>query len=66
MGVQNDQEIVQLIGSEREFVSGIAPSIQDCHKHGVFTQEQALAFISTRIVEAVATYRRPRPKVPST
>lgn len=63
MGVQSDQEIVQLIGSESEFVAGITPSIQDCHRHGVFTQEQALSFLSTRIVEAVATYRRPRPKV---
>jgi DNA-directed RNA polymerase III subunit RPC2 len=63
MGVQSEQEIVQLIGSEPEYVAGITPSIQDCHKHGVFTQEQALNFLGSKIVEQITSYRRPRPKV---
>lgn len=48
MGMESDQEIVQLIGAEFEDMLG--PSLADCHQeHKVFNDIQALAFIGARM-----------------
>lgn len=49
MGMETDQEIVQLVGSEESFVAGIAPSIHESSQLGVHTQEQALEYLGNRI-----------------
>lgn len=55
MGVESDQEIVQMIGSEDHVVAAVAPCLEECHKAQVFTQTQVFCLItSTR--EAVAPY----------
>lgn len=56
MGLQSDQELVQLIGSE--FATLMAPSIQECAAAGVFTQNQALEFCGGKIRAQRATYAR--------
>ena len=40
MGVESDQEIVQMIGTEDIVLSSLAPCIEECHKAKVFTQTQ--------------------------
>lgn len=45
MGVESDQEFVQLVGQEPAFANLLAPSIQDCKLLGIFTQQQALDYL---------------------
>eukprot|EP01114_Cavostelium_apophysatum_P020204 TRINITY_DN6708_c0_g1_i4.p1 TRINITY_DN6708_c0_g1~~TRINITY_DN6708_c0_g1_i4.p1 ORF type:complete len:1163 (+),score=317.41 TRINITY_DN6708_c0_g1_i4:32-3520(+) len=50
MGVETDQEVVQLIGSEEQYVDLLAPSFEDCIvTHSIRTQNQALDFIGAKI-----------------
>ncbi|XP_013391802.1 DNA-directed RNA polymerase III subunit RPC2 [Lingula anatina] len=49
MGVQSDQEIVQIIGSEEEVLAAIAPCLEECHRAQVFTQNQALKYIGNKL-----------------
>ncbi|XP_078485714.1 DNA-directed RNA polymerase III subunit RPC2 isoform X2 [Ciona intestinalis] len=54
MGVESEQSIMQLIGTEENVMSMFSPSLEDCHKLEVFTQLQASKYISGKI-------RRQRP-----
>ena len=49
MGIQSDQEIVQLVGTEPMVINALAESLAECHTHKVYTQQQALEFIGARI-----------------
>ncbi|XP_069128517.1 DNA-directed RNA polymerase III subunit RPC2-like isoform X2 [Argopecten irradians] len=49
MGIECDQEIVQMIGSEEEVLTAIAPCLEECHRAQVFTQTQALKYIGMRV-----------------
>lgn len=40
MGVESDQEIVQMIGTEEHVMAAFAPSLEECQKAQVFTQTQ--------------------------
>ena len=40
MGIESEQEIVQMIGSEEEVTSKFVPSLEECHRLNVFTQKQ--------------------------
>lgn len=42
MGIVSDQEIMQLIGTEEEFMKKFAPSLEECHVLNVFAQNQAI------------------------
>ncbi len=48
MGVQSDQEIVQLIGSEPHFIEELSLSFKECIQAEVLTQTQALAYLVER------------------
>lgn len=48
MGVETDQEIVQLIGTEPDYVDGISPTLHECAQEGVHTSAQALLFIGNK------------------
>ncbi|XP_076753191.1 RNA polymerase III subunit RpIII128 [Xylocopa sonorina] len=48
MGIVSDQEIMQLIGTEEEFMKKFAPSLEECHTLNVFAQNQALRFLSNK------------------
>ena len=45
MGIESDQEVTQLIGSEGAYAGLFAPSLQECKQQGVFTQQQALEWL---------------------
>lgn len=40
MGVESDQEIVQMIGTEEHVMSSFSPSLEECQKAQIFTQTQ--------------------------
>lgn len=45
MGIVSDQEIMQLIGTEEEFMKKFAPSLEECHALNIFAQNQALRYV---------------------
>ena len=45
MGIESDQEVTQLIGSEGAYTALFAPSLQECKQHAVFSQHQALEWL---------------------
>ncbi|KAK2188772.1 hypothetical protein NP493_123g07008 [Ridgeia piscesae] len=49
MGIESDQEVVQMVGSEESVMVAIAPCLEECHRAQVFTQTQALTYIGNRI-----------------
>ena len=40
MGMESDQEIVQVIGVEDSIMSIFAPNLEECHKLQIYTQTQ--------------------------
>ena len=40
MGMECEQEIVQMVGCEEEVISTFAPSLEECHKLNIYTQLQ--------------------------
>lgn len=40
MGVESDQEIVQMIGTEENVMASFGPSLEECQKAQIFTQTQ--------------------------
>ncbi|XP_051121489.1 DNA-directed RNA polymerase III subunit 2 isoform X2 [Andrographis paniculata] len=49
MNMENDQEVIQMIGRDPRFGEFLWPSIEDCMKEGVYTQQQALAFLEQKV-----------------
>lgn len=43
MGIECEQEIVQMVGCEEDVISTFAPSLEECHKLHIYTQLQVLA-----------------------
>lgn len=40
MGIECDQEIVQMVGGEEDMLAAMAPCLEECHRAQVFTQNQ--------------------------
>ena len=40
MGIECEQEIVQMVGCEEGVISTFAPSLEECHKLNIYTQLQ--------------------------
>lgn len=49
MGICSDQEIMQLIGTDDTALKKMAPCIMDCHNLKIFTQNQALSYIGSKL-----------------
>ncbi|KAK9824521.1 hypothetical protein WJX72_011068 [[Myrmecia] bisecta] len=49
MGVESDQEVVQLIAPEPAYAGLLGPSLQDCKKLEIFTQQQALEYLGSKV-----------------
>ncbi|XP_057526773.1 DNA-directed RNA polymerase III subunit 2-like isoform X1 [Amaranthus tricolor] len=49
MGMQSDQEVVQMIGRDPRYGSLLLPSIEECAKSGVETQQQALEYLEKKV-----------------
>ena len=48
MGIVSDQEIVQLVGTEEDFMKKLDPSLAECHAQGIFGQNQALKYLNNK------------------
>ncbi|TBU10981.1 subunit beta of DNA-directed RNA polymerase [Hamiltosporidium tvaerminnensis] len=49
MGLSTDKEIAEGVGCEEEVLEYFAPSIEMCHRLGIFTEIQAIEYIGNRI-----------------
>lgn len=49
MGIESDQEMVQLIGTEDIVLQTLVPSIEECHRLNVFTQQQAIKYLGGKL-----------------
>eukprot|EP00252_Welwitschia_mirabilis_P002829 TRINITY_DN12826_c0_g1_i1.p1 TRINITY_DN12826_c0_g1~~TRINITY_DN12826_c0_g1_i1.p1 ORF type:complete len:928 (-),score=181.14 TRINITY_DN12826_c0_g1_i1:493-3177(-) len=47
--MESDQEFVQMVGRNPKFADILAPSLQDCASHGIYTQEQALEYLGAKV-----------------
>lgn len=61
MGLESDQELVQLVGSEPMYTDGLAPSLNECAQLGVRTQDVALEWLGSRVQSQIKR-RKYRPK----
>lgn len=50
MGVESDQEIVQMIGTEEQVMASFAPSLEECQKAQIFTQTQVSHVFHTSVI----------------
>ena len=48
-GVTSDQEIVQMVGTEDNIMTQFAACLEECNKAAVFTQLQALKYMSAKM-----------------
>ncbi|KAL3813251.1 hypothetical protein ACJIZ3_014519 [Penstemon smallii] len=48
MGMESDQEVVQMVGRDPRYSELLLPSIEDCSKENVYTQHQALVFLEKK------------------
>ena len=49
MGVVSDQEIMQMVGTEDKVMTKFAASLEECHRLRIFTQDQALKHIASKM-----------------
>jgi hypothetical protein len=47
MGLESDQEIVQLVGSEEDLIDLFSGSLEEPYMLGIYTQEQVLRIFSS-------------------
>ena len=59
MGMESDQEIVSLVGSDQAFIDGLSASLEECASHKIFTQVQALDYVGSKIKPSL---KRPWPR----
>ncbi|CAN8267479.1 unnamed protein product, partial [Cochlearia groenlandica] len=48
MGMESDQEIVQMVGRDPRFSASLLPSIEECVSEGVNTRKQALDYLESK------------------
>ncbi|PON86208.1 DNA-directed RNA polymerase, subunit [Trema orientale] len=49
MGMQSDQEVVQMLGRDPRYGALLIPSIEECAKEGIYTKEQALEYLESKV-----------------
>ncbi|GJX54697.1 DNA-directed RNA polymerase III subunit 2, partial [Tanacetum coccineum] len=49
MGMESDQEVVQMLGRDPIYATLLMPSMEECSKHGIYTQYQALEFLEKKL-----------------
>nr|CAD1831044.1 unnamed protein product [Ananas comosus var. bracteatus] len=50
MGMESDQEVVQMIGRDPRYGSLLLPSLQECASERIYTQQQALEYLDGKVV----------------
>ena len=53
MGMECEQEIVQMVGCEEEVISTFAPSLEECHKLNIYTQLQVHHCYQTNMITKI-------------
>ena len=48
MGMESDQEFVQLVGADADTASALSGSLEETARNGIFTQSQALAYLAKK------------------
>ncbi|KAL4423845.1 hypothetical protein ABPG75_001146 [Micractinium tetrahymenae] len=49
MGVESDEEVLQLVGTEGAFANLLIPTLQHCKEEGVYTRQQALDYLASKV-----------------
>lgn len=49
MGLQSDQEVAQIIGTDSMYLDALALSLQECSQLNILTQNQALEYLGSKI-----------------
>uniref|UniRef100_A0A5B7BSZ0 DNA-directed RNA polymerase subunit beta n=1 Tax=Davidia involucrata TaxID=16924 RepID=A0A5B7BSZ0_DAVIN len=49
MGMESDQEVVQMVGRDSRYGALLLPSIEECASQNVYTQHQALEFLEKKV-----------------
>ncbi|XP_068646437.1 DNA-directed RNA polymerase III subunit 2 isoform X1 [Aristolochia californica] len=49
MGMESDQEVVQMLGRDPRYAAIFLASVQECASEGIYTQEQALEYLDQRV-----------------
>ncbi|GJU44594.1 DNA-directed RNA polymerase III subunit 2 [Tanacetum coccineum] len=49
MGMESDQEVVQMLERDPIYATLLMPSMEECSKHGIYTQYQALEFLEKKL-----------------
>lgn len=50
MGMESDQEVIQMVGRDPRYSAFLLPSIEECVSHSVYTQQQALDCLETKFM----------------
>lgn len=61
MGLETDQEVIQLVGVEQNYIDGISSSIYESSRLEIHTQDQALEYLGSKI-KIFQNRKRFRPK----
>ncbi|KAK9056091.1 hypothetical protein SSX86_027179 [Deinandra increscens subsp. villosa] len=56
MGMETDQEVVQMLGRDPQYAALLLPSIEDCASLGVYTQHQALDFLDKKRKKSMSRF----------
>ncbi|KAI3741434.1 hypothetical protein L1987_59106 [Smallanthus sonchifolius] len=56
MGMETDQEVVQMLGRDPQYATLLLPSIEDCASIGVYTQQQALDFLEKKRKKSMSRF----------
>ncbi|ETN80195.1 DNA-directed RNA polymerase, beta subunit [Necator americanus] len=49
MGVESDYNIISAVGLEEKYVTAFAASLDECSTNNIFTQQQAINYITTKV-----------------
>ncbi|KAI3834885.1 hypothetical protein MKW98_015998 [Papaver atlanticum] len=49
MGIESDQEVVQMVGRDPRYAALLLPSIQECATENIFNQQQALEYLDNKV-----------------
>lgn len=49
MGIESDQEVVQMLGRDPRYGTLLLPSIQECSDERIYTQQQALNYLDGKV-----------------
>jgi len=49
MGMESDQEVVQMVGRDPRYGDLLFPSVQECASERIYTQQQALQYMDEKV-----------------